>query len=236
MSLRYCRLRRTRLSPDPTSTYCREVPMCAMSPRLLRPRLSFDPRRIAGLEAWWDASDSASVTLDGGRVSEWRDKSGNGLHAANGTSGSTQPDYISAGQNGRNLIRFVAASTQHLVVPSSTSKFNYLHNGSLSYVAAVCSFATTANPNAAYVLFANADGGLPVRGVLLSYDDRSTTSANDRLLCTVSNGTAFAINSGNFIGGQSRPWQCNGLPTIFGQPKWWRGSRRKRGDGGPVNQ
>lgn len=50
-----------------------------MSPRLLRPIQSgFDPRRISGLNAWWDATDTATIDLDGnGGVSLWRDKSGN---------------------------------------------------------------------------------------------------------------------------------------------------------------
>ena len=112
-----------------------------MSPRLLRPRSrgvsTALPLTIAGLEAWWDAADSASVTLDSGRISEWRDKSGKGRHAANSTSGSTQPDYISAGRNGLNVARFAAASSQRLAVASSTAAFNFLHNGTLSYVACV---------------------------------------------------------------------------------------------------
>jgi len=168
-----------------------------MSPRLLRPRQvgGFDPRTVAGLEAWWDGADSASVTLDSGRVAEWRDKSGKGNHAANSTSGSTQPDYITAGQNGRNLLRFTAASSQRLIVPSSTALFNYLHNGTLSYVATVVSFGTTANPLAFYGFFGNTNGGAAARGTLFGYDDRSGT--NDRLWCTVSNGTALIVNSNN---------------------------------------
>jgi hypothetical protein len=171
--------------------------MAPMNARLLRPTASgaaFDPRTIAGLEAWWDGADSASVTLDGGRVAEWRDKSGNALHAANSTSGSTQPDYITAGQNGRNLLRFTAASSQRLVV-ASQSAFNFLHNGTLSYVATVVSFGTTANPLAFYGFFGNTNGGPSQRGTLFGYDDRSGT--NDRLWCTVSNGTALIVNSNN---------------------------------------
>jgi len=159
----------------------------AMSPRLLRPVASgFDPRRIAGLEAWWDGSDSASVTLDSGRVAEWRDKSGKARHAANSSSGSTQPDYITAGQNGRNLLRFTAASNQRLSVPSTTA-FSFLHDGPPSYVAVVASFATTANPQAIYGVLGNVNGGTGQRGFVFFYEDRSGT--NDRLLVLIQNGT-----------------------------------------------
>jgi hypothetical protein len=39
------------------------------------------PQTIAGLAAWYDASDSDTVTLDGSSfVTQWNDKSGNGYH------------------------------------------------------------------------------------------------------------------------------------------------------------
>ena len=45
-----------------------------MNNRLLRPRASgFNPKSIAGLFAWWDATDSSTYTLSTG-VSSWRDK------------------------------------------------------------------------------------------------------------------------------------------------------------------
>lgn len=48
----------------------------SMSPRLLRPRDSFGPRNIAGLQLWLDASDSSTMTMNGTTVSEWRSKAG----------------------------------------------------------------------------------------------------------------------------------------------------------------
>jgi hypothetical protein len=94
--------------------------MCAMSPRLLRPLASgFNPRQIAGLLAWWDASDASTVTLDSGRVAELRDKSGNSRHATNAASGSTQPDYIAAGRNNLNVARYATADQTILNIPST---------------------------------------------------------------------------------------------------------------------
>jgi hypothetical protein len=47
--------------------------MAPMNPRLLRPTASgFDPRRIAGLEAWFDALTPTSYTEVSGQISEWR--------------------------------------------------------------------------------------------------------------------------------------------------------------------
>jgi hypothetical protein len=78
-----------------------------MSPRLLRPRASgaFDPRSITGLEGWWDASDSTTITLVSGVVSQWNDKSGNGRNFTQST-GANRPAVITAGRNSRNVLSF----------------------------------------------------------------------------------------------------------------------------------
>lgn len=63
----------------------------AMSPKLLRPRVSgFNPNSISGLFAWWDASNSRSVTLNGSAISAVADLSGNGRNATQAV-GSAQP-------------------------------------------------------------------------------------------------------------------------------------------------
>lgn len=45
--------------------------------------------------AWFDASDSGSITESGGSVSQWNDKSGNARHLTQAT-GSKQPTYVSS--------------------------------------------------------------------------------------------------------------------------------------------
>jgi hypothetical protein len=148
----------------------------AMSPRLLRPLATgFNPLSIAGLEAWWDFADVSSVTLDSGRVSAVTDKSGNGRTAANSTSGSTQPDYISGGRNGRNIARFTAASTQRLTVDNSQAAFKFLHDGTASYVAAVFSTGFVADPNGIFAIFGNNLTSTSNVGIVLQVDDRTPT-------------------------------------------------------------
>lgn len=76
--------------------------MCAMNPRLLRPLATgFNPRQIAGLRYWLDASDSSTITIETG-VSEWRDKSGNGFDFVQPDT-SKQPAYSDT-FNGRNVV------------------------------------------------------------------------------------------------------------------------------------
>jgi hypothetical protein len=158
----------------------------------------FDPRSIPGLESWWDAADAASVTLDSGRVSQLADKSGKGRHAANSTSGSTQPSYVTGARNGLNVARFAAASVQRLTVASSTATYKFLHDGTDSWIAVVSSYGTVADPNAIYGLMGNCAGASANVGMTFSYEDRAAVSANDALRV-------------EFFRGQAGTFVANGL-------------------------
>ena len=54
-------------------------------------RKSFDPRTVAGLELWFDASDASTISIDVG-VRGWNDKSGNARHALQ-TASNSQPAW-----------------------------------------------------------------------------------------------------------------------------------------------
>ena len=138
----------------------------------------FNPTEIPGLAAWYDAADSASITLDSGRVSQWSDKSGNARHATNTSSGSTQPNYTTAGRNGLNVLTFAAASVQRLTV-AGTGTFNFLHNGTDSYFVAVTKYGATSNPDAIYMLFGNSGGASANTGIIYAFDDRSSASRSN---------------------------------------------------------
>lgn len=86
----------------------------AMNPRLLRPRTTgFNPKSIAGLTAWWDASDSSTITLNATTVSEWRDKTGNGRHLEQGTA-LNQPTYAASDIGGKASVRLGNTVTQRM--------------------------------------------------------------------------------------------------------------------------
>ncbi|MBU2177627.1 MAG: hypothetical protein KJ556_21250, partial [Gammaproteobacteria bacterium] len=57
--------------------------------------LEFSPNQVEGLEAWYDASDTDQLTLDGVKVTQWKDKSGNLRHLTQATD-SKKPTYDSA--------------------------------------------------------------------------------------------------------------------------------------------
>ena len=66
---------------------------------------TFNPALISGLQLWLDADDSETITLNGGTVSQWDDKSGNGYHVSQGTA-SNQPTYQSSVLNSKSVVRF----------------------------------------------------------------------------------------------------------------------------------
>jgi hypothetical protein len=55
--------------------------------------------------AWYDASDASTITESGGNVTNWADKSGNGVNLFQTTVGD-QPSLVAAGINGLNVIEF----------------------------------------------------------------------------------------------------------------------------------
>jgi hypothetical protein len=90
--------------------------MSPMNPRLLRPLATgFDPRRIAGLVAWYDASDMSTLfqnsdgttaaTAENDPVGYLKDKGPSGYHATQSTNNARPLLRLSA-QNGRSAILF----------------------------------------------------------------------------------------------------------------------------------
>lgn len=69
----------------------------------------FNPTSITGLTTWLDATDASSLTIVGGKISQWQDKSGLSNHfSVVGTSsnGVVQSNY----QNGLNVVNFTGSN------------------------------------------------------------------------------------------------------------------------------
>jgi len=71
------------------------------------------PKQIDGLYAWYDASDSSTITKDGSnKVSKWTDKSGNSLGSNLDllqSTGGDQPTWTDADRNGKPTLNFSGA-------------------------------------------------------------------------------------------------------------------------------
>lgn len=65
----------------------------------------FSPKQIAGCSHWFDATDSSTITLSSGSLTQWNDKSGNGRNLT-AVSGFANATVSSAYQNGLNVFNF----------------------------------------------------------------------------------------------------------------------------------
>jgi hypothetical protein len=75
------------------------------------------PDDISNLYAWYDANDSTTITKSSDRVSAWTNKEGTSVRDLNqGTSGS-QPLWVSADKNGKDVIDF--ASSRYILTDAN---------------------------------------------------------------------------------------------------------------------
>lgn len=77
----------------------------------------FQPPCVSDLYAWFDASDVTSITKDGSnRVSQWNNKEGTAARNLVQSTGGTQPLWVAADRNGKDVIDF---SSSRLMATSS---------------------------------------------------------------------------------------------------------------------
>jgi hypothetical protein len=79
-----------------------------MSPRLLRPVAAggFNPKRLADLTAWYDASVVSSLTLSSGAVSQWNDLSGGNYHLTQTVANDRPTFQATSNVNSRPGVQF----------------------------------------------------------------------------------------------------------------------------------
>ena len=144
----------------------------AMSPRLLRPLASgFNPKSIANLGLWLDASNTSSLTFNATTVSEWRDLSGNGRHFAQETA-AAQPGTSTL--NGRRVLTGTQSNT---LMAGNSAALTIARN-----VPAVTVFAVAqmdAQPFQS--IFVASRGGATTARVLLGRNNSETVIGGRRL-------------------------------------------------------
>jgi hypothetical protein len=83
--------------------------------------VAWTPTGMGGLQMWFAAEDE-TITSSSGKVSEWRDKSGNLLHATQSTA-ANQPTFFSSDAFGRKSVgNATSAGLLGLICPSTTYK------------------------------------------------------------------------------------------------------------------
>jgi len=141
----------------------------------------FSPASIANLKAWYDASDTATITVSGTAVTQWNDKSANGYNLTQGTAGK-RPLSGTRTQNGLNAVDF--DGSDDVVVAASAADWAFLNNtGGSTYFFTI--FADTSATDR--FLFAT-DGGLSA-----NIGSNSSVTSSDFVQSVVSRGASGAL-------------------------------------------
>lgn len=209
-----------------------------MDNRLMRPMVSgFNPLKLSGLSAWYDASVSSSITLTNGFVSQWSDLSGQGHHLTQSVE-ADRPGTATV--NGRTAIDFDGTS-DYLSNAAAPPGFTYgtifcVHNtdtGGSRAIYGVCGSAnqmmaasrhTTAGEyrnNAGNGGTVNRSGGVNTLGAtkLISQTFDSATSAHAvRIDGVVLNGT-----TGGFFSNVAGTWLGVRNSNTLGFGLWYDG-------------
>ena len=114
------------------------------------------PSTPGNLIHWIDFADSSSITTVSGLISQANDKSGNGYHLAQGTSGN-RPGYTTAGLNGRNIATFDGGPADIITTTGTSIGRNVA--GLTAYVV----FKHTAAPTARQNIYLVGSGGASQR-------------------------------------------------------------------------
>jgi hypothetical protein len=84
----------------------------------------FVPSDIANLKAWYDASDTATITVLGTAVSQWNDKSGNAYDLTQSTT-AYKPQSGTRTQNGLNMLDYDGGD---VLEAATASDWTFMHN------------------------------------------------------------------------------------------------------------
>lgn len=88
-------------------------------------RLTISAPPVSGYYAWWDASDTTTISLSGSNVTQWDDKSGNGYNLTQ-SNDSLRPSSGTRTINGLNVLDYSGYSDT-LYSANASSVWKFLH-------------------------------------------------------------------------------------------------------------
>lgn len=84
----------------------------------------FTPASIANLKAWYDAADTATISLSGSAVTQWNDKSANAFNLTQGTS-ARRPQ---SGVNTLNSLNVITFDGNDVLQAATAANWTFLNN------------------------------------------------------------------------------------------------------------
>jgi len=96
----------------------------------------FPTSPVAGYNAWYDAADTATITVSGNAVTQWNDKSANAYNLTQGTS-AERPSSGTRTINSKNVIDFDGSNDSLNAATASNWTFLSNSTGSSMFVVAI---------------------------------------------------------------------------------------------------
>lgn len=149
------------------------------------------------LKAWYDANYPESISITSGQVSQWADRSGNGLHLTQATA-SPRPGFVENGINGLSAVAFGGVDdymekTGISIVPRTIYAVAKWSGGSTTTFARVVHMGNPSN-NVAYL--GKADGSNDYATFFGNGSSWNDTAANTPSKSVANNAIMGVVNSG----------------------------------------
>lgn len=120
------------------------------------------------VKAWHDASDISTITITGSGVSDWRDKSGNGITLSQSTD-ADRPSVVASVQSKNTAIYFADAGITKILSLSGSAPFS--SGSEMSVFWAAKTPPSNVNNNAWHWTFANDPSRISISGPFQSFVD-----------------------------------------------------------------
>lgn len=146
----------------------------------------WNPSNLTDLKAWYDAADTATISVSGNAVTQWNDKSANAYNVTQAT-GAKQPQSGTTTLNGKNVIAFDGGDR---LVAASAANWKFLHDGTNSLVGMVIKFSSVSDPNQLITAMSTEDAADTTKiGASFNLEDRVAAGLNNANRCAVVKGT-----------------------------------------------
>ena len=170
------------------------------------------PDSLADLRAWYDASDTSTVTESSNLITAWNDKSGGGYHLS--ASGGARPTYTSGGLDGKHVVTFNGTSNE--IKASTASHWAFLNQSGGAEIVAVWKAGTTSDPEAIMPLLTTSRGSVVNEGYLVAHDSRASFPRDDVVVSAVRNATSGGSGTNFYLAVSSDNFHAANTPTIIG--------------------
>jgi hypothetical protein len=154
------------------------------------PAPPWTPADLTLVRGWYDAADTATISVSGTAVTQWNDKSSYGKNLTQGAAGSRPTSGVTT-LNSENVITFDGGD---FLGAATASDWTFLNDGTDYLIGFVAKFGNVANPDT-YMGLINTKGSVSAPGVDFYHDTRVSRARMEHLVTNASSGTFVVQNA-----------------------------------------